>query len=408
MKKNWRYGQLGQFFETVTGSTPPKNKKQYYGNDVPFVKPPELQNGPLDSAEDGLSKEGATVARVLPPKSILVSCIGNLCKIGMNTIPVAFNQQINAIKPDYDKAIPEFIYYLTLSPAFSEQLHRLASGTTVPIVNKSKFNSIQIPLPPLPEQKRIVAILDEAFAGIDAVVANTRQNLANARELFESYLNAVFSRKGEGWEEKRLDELCTFSSGGTPSKGNSSYWLGEIPWVSGRDMKSTRLSDSALHISQSAVEGSATRMASVGTLLILVRGMGLAHGAQIAELLAPCAFNQDIRGIHAKPELLPRYLLFALRDRINTSDTVMSNAAHGTLKIDSNELQKVVIPFPPLDHQVKIVSTIDALTDETQRLESIYQQKLAALAELKQSILQKAFAGELTALLETTIEEAVA
>jgi type I restriction enzyme S subunit len=149
-------------------------------------------------------------------------------------------------------------------------------------------------------------------------------------------------------------------------------------------------------------------MAPAGTLLILVRGMGLAHGAQITELLAPCAFNQDIRGIHAKPELLPRYLLFALRDRINSSDTVLSNAAHGTLKIDSTELKKVMIPFPPLNQQVGIVSKIDAITDDTRQLEAIYQKKLEALAELKHSILQKAFAGELTTLPDKEIEEAVA
>ena len=160
-------------------------------------------------------------------------------------------------------------------------------------------------------------------------------------------------------------------------------------------MKSTRLSDSALHISQAAVDESATRMASVGTLLILVRGIGLAHGAQIAELVVQCAFNQDIRGIHAKPGMLPRYLLFALRDGINSSDTVLSNAAHGTLKIDSNELQKVMIPFPPLEQQRRIVAAIDALTEETQRLSRLYERKLTALEALKKSLLHQAFAGEL-------------
>ncbi|MDH4249848.1 MAG: restriction endonuclease subunit S, partial [Nitrospira sp.] len=220
-------------------------------------------------------------------------------------------------------------------------------------------------------------------------------NLQNSRALFESHLQSVFAQGRKGWVEKRLDEVCTFSSGGTPSKSNSSYWSGEIPWVSGRDMKSTRLSNSMLHISQAAVDESSTRMAPAGALLILVRGMGLAHGAQIAELMVPCAFNQDIRGIQPEPDLIPRYLLFALRDRINSSDTVLSNAAHGTLKIDSDELQKVMIPVPPHKHQQRIVTTIDSLVEETQRLESIYQQKLAALDALKKSLLHQAFSGQL-------------
>jgi type I restriction enzyme S subunit len=136
-------------------------------------------------------------------------------------------------------------------------------------------------------------------------------------------------------------------------------------------------------------------MAPAGALLILVRGMGLAHGAQIAELTVPCAFNQDIKGIHPEPELIPRYLLFALRDRINSSDSVLSNAAHGTLKLDSDELQNVKIPVPACEHQQKIVATIDSLAEETQRLADRYERKLSALEALKKSLLHQAFSGNL-------------
>ncbi|MBS0164974.1 MAG: restriction endonuclease subunit S [Nitrospira sp.] len=247
----------------------------------------------------------------------------------------------------------------------------------------------------LHEQQRIVGILDEAFDGLTRATANAEQNLRNARALFESHLQSVFTQRGKGWVEKRLDQVCTFSSGSTPSKSKRSYWSGEIPWVSGRDMKSTQLSDSLLHISRSAVDESSTRMAPAGTLLILVRGMGLAHGAQIAELMVPCAFNQDIRAIHPEPDLIPRYLLFALRDRINLSGNVLSSAAHGTLKIDSDELKSVMIPVPSRGHQQRVVATIDSFSEETQRLESIYQQKLAALGELKKSLLHQAFSGAL-------------
>ena len=291
--------------------------------------------------------------------------------------------------------LPTFFNLYSQSDDYLATVAKECTGTTRNRISRSNLGLTPIPVPPLSEQQRIVGMLDEAFEGISAAKSNAEKNLKSARAIFKSHLHSVFTKRGSGWVEKRLDELCTFSSGGTPSKGNSSYWQGEIPWVSGRDMKSTRLSDSALHISQAAVDESATRMASAGTLLILVRGMGLAHGAQIAELLSPCAFNQDIRGIHAKPDLLPRYLLFALRDRINLSDTVLSNAAHGTLKIDSSELQKVMIPFPPLEQQRRIVAVIDAMTEETQRLARLYERKLAALESLKKSLLHKAFTGEL-------------
>ncbi len=175
---------------------------------MPLIKPPELCDATLDSGGDGLSEAGVEVARTVPPNSILVSCIGNLGKVGLNTVPVAFNQQINAILPDYCKAIPEFMFYQAISSSFKGQLEALESGTTVPIVNKSKFNSIVIVLPPLPEQQRIVGILDEAFEGIATAKANAEKNLLNARALFESYLQSVFTQRGEGWVEKRLDEVC--------------------------------------------------------------------------------------------------------------------------------------------------------------------------------------------------------
>lgn len=290
---------------------------------------------------------------------------------------------------------PQFLKYLFV--AEGENLLRFSSGAVHQTIYFPEAKAFHVCVPARSHQRRIVAILDEAFEGISTARGNAEKNLENARELFESHLHSVFARRGKGWVLNRLDELCSFSSGGTPSKDNSNYWSGGIPWISGRDMKSTRLADSTLHVSQAAVDESSTRMAPAGSLLILVRGMGLAHGAQIGELMIPCAFNQDIKAIHPNPDLLPRYLLFALRDRINSSDTVLSSAAHGTLKIDSEELQKVMIPVPPLDRQRSLVTAIDALAVETQRLARLYKRKLHAIGDLKNSLLHLAFTGALTA-----------
>ena len=307
---------------------------------------------------------------------------------------VIFHYHIWKVKHDLEQIEQQFLFYFF---EWDKELLKLekGAGTTMIHVSKGSMEERDILVPPLPEQQRIVAILDEAFEAIAAARANAEQNRQNARALFESYLQSVFSQRGEGWVEKRLDEICQFSSGGTPSKANAAFWSGDIPWISGRDMKSTRLFDSLLHVSESAVAESSTRMAPVGALLVLVRGMGLAHGAQIGELMVPCSFNQDIRAIHPIPELVSRFLLFALRNRINASDTVLSNAAHGTLKIDSQELHRVMIPVPTREQQERIVRVIDTIAEETQRLESLYQRKIEALDELKQSLLQQAFSGNL-------------
>jgi type I restriction enzyme S subunit len=404
MKRVWPTTRLGDLTDLVTkGTTPTSIGHAFIPDGINFVKVESISTSGqfLEEKFAHISSECHSVLgrSQLKAGDILFSIAGALGRTAFVTddiLPANTNQALAIIRLKRQVGLlPQFLLKALGTGVVLEQIERFRGGVAQQNLSLAQVRDFQISLPPLLEQRRIVAILDEAFDGIATAKANTEKNLQNARDLFESHLHCVFAQRGKGWVEQRLGELCTFSSGGTPSKSNSSYWSGKIPWVSGRDMKSTRLSDSLLHISRTAVEESATRMAQVGTLLILVRGMGLAHGAQIAELMVPCAFNQDIRGIHTNADLLPRYLLFALREGINSSDTVLSNAAHGTLKIDSDDLQRVMIPYPPRNQQERIVAVIDGLAGETQRLASIYEQKLAALEELKKSLLHQAFTGAL-------------
>ena len=191
--EGWEETRIGDAFTTATGTTPPKSNADFYGDFMPLVKPPELCDEAFDSAPDGLSEAGAAVARTLPPKSILVSCIGNLGKVGLNIVPVAFNQQINAIMPDESRAIPEFMFFQSLAPAFKEQLESLASGTTVPIVNKSKFNSVSVVLPPLAIQRPVVAQLTNLREETHRLARLYERKLAALEELKKSLLHQAFS-----------------------------------------------------------------------------------------------------------------------------------------------------------------------------------------------------------------------
>ena len=396
MKAGWQTGNLGDVCDVVGGGTPSKDKPAFYSGDIPWATVRDLKQEVITSTEFKITKDAvkSSATNIIPSGNVIIATrvgLGKVCLLGQDT---AINQDLRGIVPlDTTKLNVRFLFWWLKSIA--HVIVAEGTGATVQGVKLPFVKALQVPLPSPQEQQRIVGILDEAFDGIDVAKANAEKNLQNARALFESYLQSIFTQRGEGWREKRLDEACTFSSGGTPSKSNSGYWSGEIPWISGRDMKSTQLFDSLLHISRSAVDESSTRMAPAGTLLILVRGMGLAHGAQIAELMVPCAFNQDIRAIHPEPGLIPRYLLFALRDRINSSNNVLSSAAHGTLKIDSDELKRVMIPVSSRGHQLKVVATIDSLSEETRRLESIYQRKFTALDDLKKSLLHQAFSGAL-------------
>ena len=162
------------------------------------------------------------------------------------------------------------------------------------------------------------------------------------------------------WPTATIGSACTVFSGGTPSKGNAAYWRGTIPWVSAKDLKADRIFDAELHISQQACDESAAKMAPVGSLLMLVRGMGLANGIQVGEVTAPVAFNQDLRAIVPPPGVDSRFLLLALRHRLaDGGKGVLSSAAHGTLKIDADALRQVEFPVPPPHEQRRIVAILD-------------------------------------------------
>ncbi len=379
----WGVKKLGDICENLDNRRVPITKKNRVLGEIPYYG----ASGIVDYVKDYIFDEDL----------LLVSEDG--ANLLARTYPIAFsvsgktwvNNHAHTLKFD-ESTTQRFVeYYLN-----SISLRDFISGMAQPKLNQKSLNSIPVPVPPLPEQKRIVALLDTVFADLEQTRAKTEQNLKNARELFDSYLQQVFSQQGDGWTSERLENICTFSSGGTPSKKNENYWNGDIPWVSGRDMKSTQLSDTFLHISECAVEEGSARLAPKGTLLTLVRGMGLAHGAQVAELMVPSAFNQDIKGLHLNSNIVPRYLVFVLRQIINSSADIISSAAHGTLKINMDALKNVVVPVPPTVQQQHIVDRLDAFIEDVDSLESIYQKKLFAIDGLKKSILQKTFSGELT------------
>lgn len=369
MKAGWAKTTIGATFTTVTGGTPSKSNEGFYGDFIPLVKPPELRGSELDSAEDGLSEAGAAVARIAPRHSILVSCIGNLGKVGLNTIPVAFNQQINAIFPDGDKALPSFMLYQVLSCSFKEQLESQASGTTVPIVNKSKFNSIEIVLPPLPEQQRIVAILDEAFEVIAVARANAEQNRQNARALFDSMLNSV------NGEPAALGDYVSIKTGKLDA--NAAVEGGEYPFFT--------CSKEIYAIDKFAFDCEA----------ILLAGNNAVGDFNVKHYRGK--FNAYQRTyvitVNNEAQLHYRFLYFQMLKSLKRFKEQSVGAGTKFLKLGMIKDLKISLPSP--QEQKRLVSLLDSVLEETQRLESLYQRKITALDELKQSLLQQAFSGQL-------------
>jgi len=272
-------------------------------------------------------------------------------------------------------------------------------------VAKEFIEAYPIPLPPVPEQRRIVAILDEAFEGIGAAIANAEKILANARELFESYLQSVFDTKGE---HVPLSELATDITDGDhspPPKAASG-----VPFITISDIvKPTRTIDfsNTFSVPQEYFKNlKPNKKPRPGDVLYTVTGATLGIPVLVKQEIDFC-FQRHIGLIRPNPETYSVWLSYALLSpQVFKQATVRSTgAAQKTVSLAV--LRSITVPKIQVSEQRAIAARLDALTAETQSLESVYQQKLVILAELKQAILQKAFAGEMTAQPGQVLQEAV-
>lgn len=151
---------MGEVSAINTGNTPSKKYKEYYGGDLPFVKPADINNNHINyDTDEKLTDKGKEKGRIASPNDILITCIGNLGRNYFLDKDVAFNQQINAVTPINIEKI--WLHYTLLSSFFIQQMYNNASATTVSILNKTKLERLLVPLPPLAEQKRIVTKIKE-------------------------------------------------------------------------------------------------------------------------------------------------------------------------------------------------------------------------------------------------------
>lgn len=282
-------------------------------------------------------------------------------------------------------------YYLNLNV---DLLNSLGTGATFKELSTKSLSNISIPVPPLPEQQRIVDILDRCFEAIDRARAIAEQNLKNARELFESYLHGVFEGRSEEWEERRLGEVCSFKGGGTPSTKNKNYWNGDIPWVSPKDMKSKHISFSQDYITLEAIENSSASFIPEKSILIVVRSGILSRIVPIGIATTKLTINQDLKALVPKSNLESRFLYYFLYSKMNRLLSMVTRGAT-VHRLTTDSLKSLKISLPRIQIQKDIVTEIQLMEERAEKLEYFHKTKITNLDELKKSILQKAFSGEL-------------
>ena len=301
----------------------------------------------ISSTKEKIKPEGALRSRAVKPGDFILSNSMSFGRPYIMATDGCIHDGWLLLRTRSDNLLKDYLYLALGSSKVYEQFVRSATGGVVNNLNIGLVKEVSIPLPPLEVQQQIVAEIE----GYQKVIAG-------ARQVLDGYKPQIVP--DVSWPVQALADICSLSSGGTPSKANLDFWTGSIPWVSAKDMKMDCLSAAQLHVSEAAVKESSTRLIHPGSLLILVRGMGLANGVPICEVAVPCAFNQDVKAIKPASHVSATFLRLTLQQQSAQFQKIMETAAHGTLKINTADLLKMQIPLPDLSTQRAIVAEIEA------------------------------------------------
>lgn len=400
MKVAWQIKNLGDVCNVVGGGTPPKDKPAFYSGDIPWATVRDLKQEVITSTEFKITKEAvkSSATNIIPSGNVVIATrvgLGKVCLLGQDT---AINQDLRGIIPLNAKTLDvRFLFWWLKSIAYL--IVAEGTGATVQGVKLPFVKSLQVPLPPLPEQQRIVGILDDAFEGIAIAKANAEQNLQNARALFESHLQSVFTQHGEGWVTTTLGSEIDLLAGFAFKSAQYTNNDGDIRLLRGDniiqgclrwdDVKRWPANDIAPYDRYQIREGD--------VVLAMDRPWvkaGLKHAIITADDL-PCLLVQRTARLRGGANLDNRFLMFLIGSAAFTSHILGVQTGIGVPHISGQQIQDFEFARPPVGEQRRIADNLDALREETQRLASLYQRKLAVLDELKKSLLHQAFAGEL-------------
>jgi type I restriction enzyme S subunit len=393
MKAGWEHKQVGELCEVVAGQSPEGKFYNTDGNGMPFYQ------GKKDFGEKFIEDPTTWTThttKIAQKGDILISVRAPVGPVNFATDEICIGRGLAAIR-SRGGVNSEFLFYqlLHLQPEIAGK-----EGAVFASINKSEIAALPIVFAPLPEQQRIVGILDETFDGIATAKANAEKNLQNARALFESHLQSVFTQRGEGWEEKPLAELCDikhgfafksvffttngdyvvltpgnfYESGGYRDRGEKQkYYSGEIPrgFVLDRGDLLVAMTEQAAGL--------------LGSPIIVPEPDKFLH-------------NQRLGLVTKKPGVSwINEFFFHVFNTTTVRKEIHDSASGVKVRHTSpTKIGEVVVSFPKsVSEQRDIVSTLEDMREATQRLESIYKQKLAALDALKKSLLDQAFTGQL-------------
>jgi len=305
--------------------------------------------------------------------------------------------EIFPLKP-HPELSREYLLYWLLADETCDRINATCTGARMPRAQMNDVLGFEIPIPPLAEQQRIVGLLDKAFEGLAIAKANAEKNLQNARAIFESHLQSVFSQRGVGWVQKSLGDVCEFENGdrGKNYPNRNEYVESGIPWINtGHIQPDGTLSMEEMNfITREKFDSLRSGKIQSGDLVYCLRGATLGKTA-LVDPLTEGAVASSLVILRPSSLLDGSFLYFFLTSP--TGQGLIKGFENGAAQpnLGAKSVAKYPISFPKLPEQRGIADGLIELRAETQRLARLYDQKLAALEALKKSLLHQAFTGEL-------------
>lgn len=407
MREGWEIKKLLDVVDFQRGLTYSKNDEvDFSENMVLRSNNIDLKTNKLDFTEIRyINPEIVIPENKKVTKGSLIICTANGSKSHLGKVALidddynyAFGGFMGLIKPK-GNLNSDFLFHLLTSEPYKKFIGALSDGANINNLKFGDLGEFEIPLPPLLEQQRIVSILDEAFAAIDKAKSNAEKNLKNAKELFESYLNDLFIKLFQTREKRNIADVAKVI-GGYSFKSSVFSKEGKYQVIRMGNVRPgiIRENESPVFIDELDAKTLSKALLQPNDVIITQTGTNKKRDYGFTVIIEKNNYllNQRIASIRFSDKYLPRFFLYfswtnLFKDQYfeNESGTV------GQGNVGINAITDAKIPFISVVEQNKIIEKIDKLRIETQRLEAIYQQKHIDLEELKKSVLQKAFGGEL-------------
>jgi type I restriction enzyme S subunit len=383
----WVTAKFKDVAKVVTGKTPQTSKTEYYGGDIPFVSPADLNESVLGKTKIYLTKQGADQVYIVPKNTVLVSCIGSLGKLAIVNKEVCFNQQINGLIFDESKIFPKYGFYFaqTLKP----QLEKASSSTTLPIVNKSRFSELEIKYPSLAEQRRIASILDQAD--------ELRQKRQQAIEKLDQLLQATFIdmfgdpiSNPKGWDVGCIGDMLESVKYGSSDKATLE---GEIPILRMNNLTYSGEMDLTDLKYITKVQADEKYLVKEGDILFnRTNSKELVGKTAVYVGPEPMAYAGYLVRARTKANYAPEYISAFLnspwgKEKLQS----MCKSIVGMANINAKEFQSIVLPIPPENEQIQFKNKVLTIREKKRLLIN----QLSILDTLFKSLQNQAFSGNL-------------